>query len=156
MQSQLGQPSQRGLMNQENEVSYVRQACNRDEKAFEVLSERWRERLLQTLERYTLNRAEAEDAVQSGLFKAWQNLTSFRNESRFSTWITKIDINEIYMVQRRQEHRRLEYSEELTTAEAVLVRKDHIHGPHSIEEQLIRQQSINQMRSAIMRLRRLC
>jgi len=136
-------------MKYENDESIVRQACDGDEKAFEVLSERWRERLLRTAERYTRNRSEAEDAVQSGLFKAWQNLSSFRNESRFSTWITKIVINEVYMIQRRQEHRRIEYSDELAATETVLVRKGRFPGVESIEERLIRQQSIDQVRSAI-------
>ncbi|MDE1160873.1 MAG: sigma-70 family RNA polymerase sigma factor [Acidobacteriaceae bacterium] len=137
-------------MKYENDESIVLQAFNGDEKAFEVLSERWRERLLRTAERYTLNRSEAEDAVQSGLFKAWRNVTTFRNESLFSTWITRIVINEVYMIQRRQEHRRIEYSDELTTMEAVLIRKGRLPAGESIEERLIRQQSIDQVRSAIM------
>ncbi|MFC6647089.1 RNA polymerase sigma factor [Granulicella cerasi] len=137
-------------MKYENDESVARQACNGDERAFEVLSERWRERLLRTAERYTLNRSEAEDAVQSGLFKAWRNMTTFRNESLFSTWITRIVINEVYMIHRRQEHRRIEYSDELTTMEAALIRKGRLPAGESIEERLIQQQSIDQVRSAIM------
>jgi DNA-directed RNA polymerase specialized sigma24 family protein len=54
------------------------------------------------------------------------------------------------MIQRRQEHRRIEYSDELAATEAVLVREGRFPGVESIEERLIRQQNIDQVRSAVM------
>jgi len=38
--------------------------------------------------------AEAEDAVQETMIKAFRNLGSFRSESRFSTWLLSIALNE--------------------------------------------------------------
>ena len=38
--------------------------------------------------------AEAEDAVQEVMIKAFRNLGSFRSESRFSTWLISIALNE--------------------------------------------------------------
>jgi RNA polymerase sigma-70 factor, ECF subfamily len=38
--------------------------------------------------------AEAEDAAQEVMIKAFRNLGSFRNESRFSTWLVSIALNE--------------------------------------------------------------
>lgn len=40
------------------------------------------------------NDADAEDVVQETLVRAFQNLRSFRNEARFSTWLTSIALNE--------------------------------------------------------------
>jgi RNA polymerase sigma-70 factor (ECF subfamily) len=49
------------------------------------------------------NEADAEDAVQEAALKAFKNIAKFRAESRFSTWLVKITINEARM-KRRKEH----------------------------------------------------
>lgn len=38
---------------------------------------------------------DAEDAVQSAFVNAWQHLAQFEGRSRFSTWVTRIAINEV-------------------------------------------------------------
>jgi RNA polymerase sigma-70 factor (ECF subfamily) len=48
------------------------------------------------------NDPDAEDAVQSTYLKAYLYLPSFRGESSFVTWITRILINECKMVLRRK------------------------------------------------------
>jgi RNA polymerase sigma-70 factor (ECF subfamily) len=48
------------------------------------------------------NETDAEDAVQSAYLKAYLYLPSFRGESSFVTWITRILINECKMVLRRK------------------------------------------------------
>jgi RNA polymerase sigma-70 factor (ECF subfamily) len=48
------------------------------------------------------NDPDAEDAVQSTYLKAYLYLPSFRGESSFTTWITRILINECKMVLRRK------------------------------------------------------
>jgi RNA polymerase sigma-70 factor (ECF subfamily) len=40
------------------------------------------------------NEADAEDAVQETFLKAFRNLSKFRSESKFSTWLTSIALNE--------------------------------------------------------------
>ena len=49
------------------------------------------------------NEADAEDATQEAVFKAFKNLRQFRAESKFSTWLIQITINEARM-HRRKEH----------------------------------------------------
>ena len=43
----------------------------------------------------------AEDVAQEAVLKAFKNLASFRGESRFSTWLTQITINEARMKLRK-------------------------------------------------------
>ena len=45
---------------------------------------------------------DAEDTFQNALIKAYQHLTAFRGEAQFSTWLTRIAINECRMHRRRQ------------------------------------------------------
>jgi len=72
-----------------------------DEKAFETLVRRHRPRILALALRYTRLREDAEDVVQQALQKAFIYLNSFEGKSLFSTWITRIAINEALMLLRR-------------------------------------------------------
>src|ERR1700729_4536880 len=40
------------------------------------------------------NEADAEDAAQEAFLKAFRNLSHFRGESKFSTWLVSIALNE--------------------------------------------------------------
>jgi len=48
------------------------------------------------------NEADAQDAAQEAILKAFTHLRQFRGESRFSTWLIQITVNEARMRQRKQ------------------------------------------------------
>jgi len=48
------------------------------------------------------NHHDSEDAVQTAYCRAFQHLNDFREEARFSTWITSIVVNQSLMHLRRQ------------------------------------------------------
>jgi RNA polymerase sigma-70 factor (ECF subfamily) len=74
-----------------------------EEKAFEALIRRHDRRLYRTLVGITGDPAEAEDALQAVLLKAFEHMGSFRHEAKFSTWLTRIAANEgIERVRRRR------------------------------------------------------
>ncbi len=52
--------------------------------------------------------AEAEDAAQETVLKAFRNLGQFRGEARFGTWLISIAINEARMRLRSRQRARLE------------------------------------------------
>lgn len=43
---------------------------------------------------YMKNEADAEDVAQEAFVRAYRNLASFRDESKFSTWLISITLNE--------------------------------------------------------------
>jgi len=47
------------------------------------------------------NEADAEDAAQEAFLKAFAHLSSFRRESKFSTWLIQIAVNEARMKRRK-------------------------------------------------------
>jgi RNA polymerase sigma-70 factor (ECF subfamily) len=51
---------------------------------------------------YMKNEADAEDVAQEAFIRAFRKLSSFRAESRFSTWLISIAINEARTCLRRQ------------------------------------------------------
>src|ERR1700721_4463562 len=74
--------------------------------AFEVLVKRHQGRILRVAQRVTRNREDAEDVVQQSLQKAFGHLHKFEERSSFSTWLTRIAINEPIMALRSHRPRR--------------------------------------------------
>ena len=72
-------------------------AKNRDEQAFETLLKRHQQKVLRVVQRYTRVREDAEDVVQRSFHKAFMHLRRFEGKSSFSTWLTRIAINEALM-----------------------------------------------------------
>jgi RNA polymerase sigma-70 factor (ECF subfamily) len=78
-------------------------AANRgDELAFESLAKLHQRRILAIAFRYTRVREDAEDIVQEAFQKAFVHLQRFEGKSAFSTWLTRIAINEALMSLRRR------------------------------------------------------
>ena len=67
----------------------------------ESLVERHRPRILALALRYVRVREDAEDIVQQTFQKAFVYLHRFEGKSSFSTWLTRIAINEALMLLRR-------------------------------------------------------
>ena len=53
------------------------------------------------------NEADAEDAAQEAILKAFTNLATFRGDSRFSTWLVRIATNEALMKLRKERRQKL-------------------------------------------------
>src|SRR5450631_1388143 len=65
-----------------------------DTALFEVLVRRHNQRLFRTARAILGNDAEAEDAMQEAYVRAFASLGGFRGEALFSTWLTRICVNE--------------------------------------------------------------
>jgi RNA polymerase sigma-70 factor (ECF subfamily) len=84
-----------------------------DRAAFDQLAERHSTRLRRVLFRITRDCDVAYDAVQEALMRAWQNIGRFEGRSQFSTWLTRIGINESYRVLRRGPEQPLELTDQV-------------------------------------------
>jgi RNA polymerase sigma-70 factor, ECF subfamily len=73
-----------------------------DGSAFELLVRRHEGKIFSLAQRMTRNREDAEDVVQQSFQKAFIHLNKFEGESLFSTWLTRITINEALMLLRRK------------------------------------------------------
>jgi RNA polymerase sigma-70 factor, ECF subfamily len=62
---------------------------------------------------YMKNEADAEDVTQEAIVRAFRKLSSFRAESKFSTWLISITINEARTRLRRQVLVRMESLDQL-------------------------------------------
>jgi RNA polymerase sigma-70 factor (ECF subfamily) len=84
------------------ETSLVRRAQAGDQMAFARLVQPYMRLGYHVALRITGNREDAEDASQQGLLKAFMRLDQFNGESLFSTWLTRIAINEALMKVRKR------------------------------------------------------
>ncbi len=76
------------------ESELVKRACEGDKQAFFLLVQPCEKMLFSSAMVILNNSADAEDAAQEAVLKAFTNIHRFRGEAKFSTWITQICINE--------------------------------------------------------------
>ncbi|MDH0660290.1 MULTISPECIES: RNA polymerase sigma factor [Empedobacter] len=68
---------------------------NKDwEQAFKLLVKDYHQRVYWQIRRMVLIHEDADDIAQNVFIKIYQNLNSFKNESKLSTWIFRITYNE--------------------------------------------------------------
>jgi len=88
------------------ERELIRRVCDGDQEAFYALV-RPHERSIYFAAKSVLdNDADAEEAAQEAVLKAFTHIRDFRAEAKFSTWLIQIAINEARM-KLRKDHRRL-------------------------------------------------
>lgn len=73
-----------------------------DDAAFEAIMRRHNRRLFRSARSILPSDAEAEDALQDAYLHAWRALSGFRADSKLSTWLTRIVINEALGRRRRR------------------------------------------------------
>jgi RNA polymerase sigma-70 factor (ECF subfamily) len=106
---------------EEDGAVQVAAAENGDNQAFEILVRRYQAKILRVVMRFTRNREDAEDIVQQSLQKAFVHLQQFEGISSFSTWLTRIAINEALMwLRRKRASREVSIEESSTDNETVL------------------------------------
>ena len=72
----------------------AKRAANGDELAFELIMRRHNRLLFRTARSILKSDAETEDALQETYLRAWRALRTFRADSKLSTWLVRIVINE--------------------------------------------------------------
>ncbi len=79
------------------------EACRRgDRGAFDLLVERHHRRVFRLCMRFLSDEDAALDAAQETFLKAWRALARFEGGSLFTTWLTRIAINQCRNEQRRR------------------------------------------------------
>ncbi len=79
-----------------------------DEHAFEEIVARYQARVFRLACRLTGSDADAADALQETFLQVYRRLGSFRNESRFSTWLYRVATNAALMQRRARARRPVE------------------------------------------------
>src|SRR5215470_15112997 len=84
-----------------DESALIRRVCEGDKEAFYVLVKPYERAIYTAAMSVVGNPADAEEVAQEAVLKAFEHLASFRAESKFSTWVIQITINEARMKLRK-------------------------------------------------------
>ena len=79
-----------------NELEIIRQLQNpeKQRQAFAKVVARYSEKLYWQIRKMVISHDDTDDVLQNTFMKAWVNIESFRGESKLSTWLYRIAINE--------------------------------------------------------------
>jgi RNA polymerase sigma-70 factor (ECF subfamily) len=109
-----------------SEAELIERVLRGDEEAFRELVRPCERAVFITTQAILKNEADAEDAAQEAVLKAFTNLAKFRGDSKFSTWLFRIATNEALMKLRKQRHQKLHDSldEQRTDEEGDYIPRD--------------------------------
>ncbi|AOM01967.1 RNA polymerase sigma factor RpoE [Cobetia marina] len=77
----------------ETDQQLVERAQKGDNRAFDLLVNKYQHKILGLISRYVHDHAEVQDVAQEAFIKAYRALPNFRAESAFYTWMYRIAIN---------------------------------------------------------------
>jgi RNA polymerase sigma-70 factor, ECF subfamily len=125
------------------DIVLVAAAKSGSSHAFEVLVERHARRILRVAQRVIGNREDAEDIVQQSFLKAFVHLQKFEGRSSFSTWLTRIAINQSLMKLRTRRSRELQLDSPAATEDIHFCAE--VAGDAPTPEQLCRQEELQRL-----------
>lgn len=146
-----------------DDASLVASAKTGDRAAFELLVERHERTVFFTALRITGNREDAQDIVQQSLQKAFVHLREFEGRSSFSTWLTRIALNEALMLKRSSRRSRevpLDDSDPTSETQVALETPDARPNPESSYSQCERKRlllsAMNDLKPGMRRALLIC
>ncbi len=108
------------------DAEVARRIAAGDQPAFEVLMRKHNRRLYRVARAVLRDDAEAEDAVQLAYLHAYEAIDSYRGESRLSTWLTRIVVNESLMRVRKRRRESMVIPLESPSGESDMVMIENI------------------------------
>jgi RNA polymerase sigma factor, sigma-70 family len=79
---------------------------DRDEEAFDEIVNRYRDKVYGIALKITRNTSEAEDVMQEVFITLVEKLDTFREESKFSTWLYRVTVNAGYIRMKSEQRKR--------------------------------------------------
>jgi RNA polymerase sigma-70 factor (ECF subfamily) len=105
------------------DLELVARAKAGDTAAFEKLVRQYDRQIYRTALHITQNREDAEDITQDVFFKAFQKLEQFQGNSKFSTWLVRIAVNESLMrLRKRKTSKTVSMDQDVQTEEGSIPR----------------------------------
>ncbi len=105
----------------QSDTDVIRQVLEGNTAMFELLMRRYNERVYRAARAIVRDEQEAEDVMQQAYVNAFTHLHQFNGAARFSTWLTRIAINEsLARVRRRGRYET--FDDELSNVEPFMSR----------------------------------
>ena len=111
-------------------------------RAFEQLVNQYSEQLYWQVRRIVLSHEDANDVLQNVFLKAWSKLDTFHQDSKISTWLYRIALNESLDFMRRKKTQMVSMDNEETTVGSRLLADEYFSGT---EVEALLQEAIAQL-----------
>src|SRR3982751_995821 len=136
------------LANQTDE-QLVELAVSQDPEAFGEIVKRWERKIFALCFGMLGREDDARDAAQEAFIAAYRNLQNFRGESRVSSWLHRIAVNQCLTLKRRQKTRAEDYLNDDDEAESRVFVAPTGASPGPRAEQAERMQLVRQAVGAL-------
>src|SRR5215467_3840493 len=134
----------------DNEAELIQRICAGDKEAFYALVQPCERGVFTAAMSILNNVADAEEVAQEAVLKAFSALPRFRGESRFSTWLIQITINEARLKLRKdRRHLYDSIDEQLADEDGEYFPKDFADWREIPSEQLQRTELRNALKRAL-------
>lgn len=87
-----------------DDIFYIRQFLNGNEAGFDMLVRKYQNRVLNIVYSIIGRDRESEDIAQEVFIKIYHNISSFKYNSKFSTWLYRITVNTVYDFLRKRKN----------------------------------------------------
>jgi RNA polymerase sigma-70 factor (ECF subfamily) len=134
----------------ENEIIRLVLDGNRD--AYRALVESHYQFAFRIACRITGNPADAEEVAQEAFFRAYTQLSTFRHDSSFSTWVNRIAMNKALNLLERRKRDLLQTSEHIGDSSAIKSIVQFVDGKASPERLLLDSEFASLCKAAIAEL----
>lgn len=95
------------------DIEVIERVKGGDLALYEIIMRRYNQRLYRVARAILREDGEAEDVLQDAYIRAYQHLADFRGDAPFSTWLTRIAVNEaLHRLRVRKRSPRLEENED--------------------------------------------
>ena len=91
-----------------------------DNQAFAELMKRHRSPAMKLALSILRDRQDAEDEVQNAFWKAYEHITQFQRDAKFSTWLTRIVVNQCLMHLRQTRRAKFYYMDDAVVGDEVV------------------------------------
>jgi len=112
----------------------VDMAQSGDDQAFAELVERHQNSCMKLALSILRDKSDAEDEVQNACWKAFQHLVQFNREAKFSTWLTRIVVNQCLMRLRKAKRAKLFYMDDTQVGDDVVTLELRDENPNPEQE----------------------
>jgi RNA polymerase sigma-70 factor (ECF subfamily) len=92
-------------MYDQDDTALLARAIDGDDRAFDILVDRYAARVYAICWRYFGNNEEAEDAAQGAFLALYRGMAGFRGQAAFSTWLYRVTTNACHDLARRSARR---------------------------------------------------
>ena len=124
------------IQNDEQELVRRLKDPHTQRKAFDEIVRAYSETMYWQVRRIVLTHEDANDVIQNAFIKAWTHIDSFHQDSKLSTWLYSIAINESLDFVRRQKKQNAISSDDVSTGIANMLMADKYFDGDETEAQL--------------------